>query len=282
MEVFKLYTDGSYNYQNHKAGIGGYLLDSKNKIVFHFYYQLKRNVQNHEKMALLLGLLKCKKLGIKNLICHFDDISLQKRYGSCVKSINKDNIDRKINNLKRTFNFVQFIFIPREENTIADKLASTYSINEDKNSLTRKRLSKNTLNLKNLIFESNPGVEAFELSLYCKRVDDKHYLLVYDKYDKLIYHKLVISSPFDNMLEVLQLIKEPNVQLSFSGSGEINQIAMILGQYKPLQTDTKNAYKILNKFKSIIVKKDIDKTIKAHIYSSLVTNYKEKRVLSSY
>lgn len=270
MEVFKLYTDGSYNYQNHKAGIGGYLLDSKNKIVFHFYYQLKRNVNNHEKMALLLGLVKCKKLGIKNLICHFDDISLQKRYGSCVKSINKDSIDRKINNLKTTFNFVQFIFIPREENAIADKLASTYLLNDDNNTLTRKRLSKNTLNLKNLMFDSAPVVDAVELSLYCKRVQDKHYLLVYDKYDKLIYHKLVINSPFDNMLEVLQFIKAPNVQLSFSGSGEINQIAMILGQYKPLQSDTKYTYKVLNKFKNIIVKKDIDKTIKAHIYSSFV------------
>lgn len=269
MEVYKLFTDGSYSYQKQRAGIGGYLLNSKNKIVFHFHHELNYNRKQHEKISLYLGLLKCKSLGIKNVLCYFDDFSMQKKYSNLLSYVSKDRLDRKINKLKQQFNFIQFIFIPREENIMADKLASLYLTAPLDNCLERKKVTKGILNVKNIEFNSQDKA-AIEYTLFYKKYRDFGLFLMYDSHDNLVLKDYVTQSLFNHMLQALDTIEDKSISLNFVGSGEVNQIYMILKRYKEFEGNKKNAYAILNKFEKIYIHKNIDKHIRAHIYSSLI------------
>lgn len=268
MEVFKLYTDGSYNYQRQSAGIGGYLLDSKNKIIFHYHHQLKYNLYKHEKLSLYLGLLKCKRLGIRHIVCHFDDFSLQKKYNGAGQSVSKDSLDIKINKIKKYFNFIQFVFIPREDNTMADKLASLYLKAHSKNFIERKILTTKTLVIENVNWGGDNNYTPY--TIFYKRFHHYGLLLLYNSEYKIIYQQRVTQNLFQHTLHALGKIYDKNISLHFAGSGEINQIIMILKQYKQFEGNRQEAEAIFKKFDNIEICNSIERYIKSHIYSSFL------------
>ena len=68
--MHQLYTDGSYYPDFKAAGIGGYLLNTQQELVWNFFELITdpQLFSRHEIIALEFGLKKCIEQGIKSLL----------------------------------------------------------------------------------------------------------------------------------------------------------------------------------------------------------------------
>lgn len=118
-----LYTDGSHASVINIGAIGGYLLDSKNKEVWHFSESIYQDLQHHELKAIEYALNKCLQSNITSLVCYTDSLS-------CVKDLNRRNKRDKLDNYSlllnkildtlQKFENIKFHHIPREQNKKAN------------------------------------------------------------------------------------------------------------------------------------------------------------------
>lgn len=123
---YKLYSDGCYFREFNAAGIGGYLLDNNNNIVFEFSERLsdKTYYDAHERMALCRALEKCVELNLQNESIEYfsDDKALMQNLD--LNCLSEDSIlGQEIMILKNQFSNIGFSYIPRDENKLADKLS---------------------------------------------------------------------------------------------------------------------------------------------------------------
>jgi ribonuclease HI len=173
--TFRLYTDGSYHKELKVAGIGGYLLDSDDKLVFDFSEKLENTEDfgQHENLALLYGLKKALQYGVQNIECYSDAKGLimvcnRVRRESC----HGNPLLLAVFDLKPEFENINFHHLLRKNNKLADYLAGK-SLREHKNTLMPskprsffKNRQKDLLHIPNLVcqedFEEKKNLPAFE------------------------------------------------------------------------------------------------------------------------
>lgn len=123
---YNLYTDGSYMIDDGIAGYGGYIIGrTKTMLTFSEQIQEPKHFKWHERAALKRGLELAIEKGIKILTCYTDDKRLAEQ-SQVLQQKNTDNEDNFLNEiveLKRHFEKIKFIHIPREQNKKADKLS---------------------------------------------------------------------------------------------------------------------------------------------------------------
>ncbi|PIS40416.1 MAG: ribonuclease H [Candidatus Kerfeldbacteria bacterium CG08_land_8_20_14_0_20_43_14] len=126
MPDYILYTDGGARNNPGPAAIG-YVLIHNNRIVVKHGEKIGQATNNiAEYQAMLTGLLKAKDLGIKKLVCRLDSQlvceQLNQRYK--IKDRDLGVYFVKIWNLLPAFEKVDFVYIPREQNLLADNLVN--------------------------------------------------------------------------------------------------------------------------------------------------------------
>lgn len=128
MKTYKLYTDGAYQADANIIGIGGYLIDDQDNIVFEFSKQVHDLNQSkfHEAIALTYGLEKALEHGVENLECYADDVSIRNVFSKEVLSDISSSVNpfrQNIFDLKNQFKTISFYHLPRKYNKKADRLA---------------------------------------------------------------------------------------------------------------------------------------------------------------
>jgi ribonuclease HI len=173
--IFRLYTDGSYHKDLKVAGIGGYLLDSEDKLIFDFSERLENTEDfiQHENLALLYGLKKAVQYGVKHIECYSDAKGLIMVCNrSNPESCHGNPLRLAVFDLKPEFETIGFHHLLRKNNKLADYLAGK-SLREHKNILmpskTRsffKNRQKELLHIPNLVcqedFEEKNNLPVFE------------------------------------------------------------------------------------------------------------------------
>jgi len=122
----KLYTDGSHQVAVDIAGIGGLLLDSNNLEVWRFTQEIKDNKPQHELQALEYALLKCVASGVRDVVCHSDSKRTMQILSHGKKATTHTSTSGLVNSildLRDNFDSIDFVYMPRDKNKIADKLA---------------------------------------------------------------------------------------------------------------------------------------------------------------
>jgi len=121
-----LFFDGSSHTNPGKSGAGIYIKELNIKKSKYLGPMFTNN--EAEYMALIFGLEEAKLNGIKELNV-YGDSKLVIMQSQGLWKINHDHL-RKLNNevrnLSSSFTKITFNHIPREENTIADKLSNSY------------------------------------------------------------------------------------------------------------------------------------------------------------
>jgi ribonuclease HI len=130
-----LYTDGASKGNPGPAGVGVYLKwrTKKGDWQERKYSKPLGNKTNNvaEYEALIYGLEKANQLKIKRIKCFSDSQLMVRQLNGIYRLKNSDVIKNfvKIWNLKISFDEIEFNYIPREENNIADGLAKKASQN---------------------------------------------------------------------------------------------------------------------------------------------------------
>ncbi len=131
-----IYTDGGARGNPGPAGIGAVITDGENEnnILGQYKKYIGKTTNNQaEYQAVVLGLQKAKELKAEEVEVRLDSELVCSQLNMKFKIKNKDFQDSfiKIWNLKQDFKKVVFKHIPREQNTLADKLVNQ-AINERK------------------------------------------------------------------------------------------------------------------------------------------------------
>lgn len=126
-EEFVLTFDGASRGNPGPSGCGCVIYDSKNNIIYKGSKYLNIQTNNYaEYMGLILGLENIKKLGINKIIIKGDSLLIIKQMNGTYK-VNSDNLKdlhNKAKELVKEMKNVKYIFINREFNSEADKLAN--------------------------------------------------------------------------------------------------------------------------------------------------------------
>jgi ribonuclease HI len=123
--MFKIFCDGASRGNPGKSGGGAVIKSPLNVVLFELSDSFGETTNNvAEYRALLMGLEKCKSLGIKNLEVFMDSkLIVEQMNGNYkVKNENLLNFYTKIKQIE--FNEISFTWIPRKENVHADQLAN--------------------------------------------------------------------------------------------------------------------------------------------------------------
>lgn len=126
MSGYILYTDGGARGNPGQAAIG-FVLIHDNRIIAKHGEKIGQATNNvAEYQAVFKGLLKAKDLGIKKLVCRLDSQlvceQLNQRYKIKDRHLGANFV--KIWNLLQGFEKVDFVYIPREQNLLADNLVN--------------------------------------------------------------------------------------------------------------------------------------------------------------
>jgi ribonuclease HI len=124
---YELYFDGSAHPNPGMAG-SAYVIYCNNIKIHENSIFLGNNLTNNyaEYSSILYGLQRAIQLKIKKLTVKGDSLLVINQINGIykVKSDNLKQIYNSIKNLQKWFDEIVFIHIPREQNTVADKLAN--------------------------------------------------------------------------------------------------------------------------------------------------------------
>ncbi|RJO59170.1 reverse transcriptase-like protein [Candidatus Parcubacteria bacterium] len=121
-----LYTDGGARGNPGPAAIG-YALMQGHKLVLQNGKTVGKATNNvAEYLAVLNGLQAAKQMGIENLECRLDSQLVCEQLNQRYKIKNQDlsRLFVKIWNLTQSFKRLKFVYIPREQNQLADRLVN--------------------------------------------------------------------------------------------------------------------------------------------------------------
>lgn len=121
------FSDGGARGNPGPAGIGAVLYDENKKIIAEVSEYLGETTNNQaEYRALLAALKKAASLKATELICYLDSELVVKQLNREYKVKNKDlaPLFLEVYNLSLSFQKIIFKHIPREQNSVADRLAN--------------------------------------------------------------------------------------------------------------------------------------------------------------
>ena len=127
IEEYILMFDGASRGNPGLSGCGFVIYDSKNTVIYKGSKFLNVQTNNYaEYMALITGLEMTLKLGIKKLIVKGDSLLIIKQMKGLykVKSDNLKNLHEQAKLLVKNISNIEYIFVRREFNVEADKLAN--------------------------------------------------------------------------------------------------------------------------------------------------------------
>lgn len=127
MKKIIIYSDGGARGNPGPAGIGAVLYNSDSVKVAEISIFLGTATNNQaEYKALIYGIKKAKELEATDLDCFLDSELVVKQLKGEYKVKNKDlaPLFLEIHNLSCSFNRITYTHIPRELNSVADKLAN--------------------------------------------------------------------------------------------------------------------------------------------------------------
>ena len=149
IEEYILMFDGASRGNPGLSGCGFVIYDSKNTVIYKGSKFLNVQTNNYaEYMGLITGLEVCLKLGIKNLIVKGDSLLIIKQMKGLynVNSDNLKNLHEQAKLLVKNISNIHYIFLRREFNVEADKLANLIiDLNCDTGAIES---NENTLNYK--------------------------------------------------------------------------------------------------------------------------------------
>lgn len=126
--AYKLFTDGSHLMEFNVAGIGGYLL--KDDVTFFEFSEIIENPAlhtKHETLALTSALTKCLEANLQNepieLFSDAQDLMLILNKSTRHMYAEKNPLLNEVFSLCDQFTNLSFTYIPRNENSRADKLS---------------------------------------------------------------------------------------------------------------------------------------------------------------
>ncbi|MBU1016999.1 MAG: ribonuclease HI family protein [Patescibacteria group bacterium] len=126
MEKLFLYTDGGSRNNPGQAAIGVVLMDNE-KTVIKLGKKIGIATNNiAEYSALIFGIETALKYQPKELICFMDsELAVKQLTGAYkIKNAELQKLAIKVKNLENQFEKVQFKYIPREQNSMADSLVN--------------------------------------------------------------------------------------------------------------------------------------------------------------
>ena len=127
MNKLIIYTDGGARGNPGPAGIGAAIYDEKKTLVAEISEYLGVATNNQaEYQALIVALKKAATLGASELECYLDSELVVKQLNREYKVKNKDlaPLFLIIYNLSLNFKRISYTHIPRERNSVADRLAN--------------------------------------------------------------------------------------------------------------------------------------------------------------
>jgi deoxyadenosine/deoxycytidine kinase/ribonuclease HI len=149
IEEYILMFDGASRGNPGLSGCGFVIYDSKNTVIYKGSKFLNVQTNNYaEYMALIIGLEMSLKLGIKKLIVKGDSLLIIKQMKDLynVKSDNLKNLNKQATTLAKNISNIEYIFVRREFNVEADKLANLIiDLNCDNGAI---EITENKLNYK--------------------------------------------------------------------------------------------------------------------------------------
>lgn len=122
-----IYTDGGARGNPGPAGIGCIIYDEKNKIIAEISKSIGHATNNQaEYQAVIVGLEKAREMSAKELIFYLDSelVVKQLKHEYKVKNRELAPLFLKIHNLTMSFKKINYKYIPREKNKLADKLVN--------------------------------------------------------------------------------------------------------------------------------------------------------------
>ena len=127
MNKLIIFSDGGARGNPGPAGIGAVLYNEDKKIVADISHYLGETTNNQaEYRALIADLKKARELGGQEIACYLDSELVVKQLNREYKVKNKDlaPLFLEVYNLSLGFQKISFIHIPREQNSVADRLAN--------------------------------------------------------------------------------------------------------------------------------------------------------------
>lgn len=127
MKKLIVHLDGASRGNPGPAGIGIIISDEKGKIISQINEYIGETTNNVAEYTALIHALKgVKKYKVKQVkFCLDSELLVNQINGSYrTKSKNLFNLLQEVRKLSRNFSQVEFQYIPREENKLADKLAN--------------------------------------------------------------------------------------------------------------------------------------------------------------
>lgn len=123
--IAKIYTDGGSR-NNPGPSAAGAIIYWEEKTYPYSQYLGERTNNQAEYLALLLGMEKAQKLGIKQAECYLDSklVVEQVNRNFKIKDVQLGFLFVKVWNLSQKFEKITFSYIPREKNKEADRLVN--------------------------------------------------------------------------------------------------------------------------------------------------------------
>jgi ribonuclease HI len=121
-----LFTDGGARGNPGPTGVGAVLYDEKKLVDIggKFFPEATNNFAEYN--GLIVGLKMAIKKGFSELTCYLDSELIVNQVNGKFKVSNADLkiLKAKVDKLKESFEIISFEHIPREKNTIADKIVN--------------------------------------------------------------------------------------------------------------------------------------------------------------
>ena len=127
MEKVKVFIDGACRGNPGKAATGIIFCDTNGKVLHQMGYYLGHATNNvAEYMALIRALEKSQELGYKNIEIFSDSQLLTKQIRGeyTVRNQQLKELFKKVKELMNGFSYFSLEYIPREDNTLADRIAN--------------------------------------------------------------------------------------------------------------------------------------------------------------
>lgn len=124
----KIYSDGGARGNPGLAASAAFVFDLENSDLLKFDAKYLGSSTNNqaEYEGLLLGMKLALKIGAQNLKCCLDSELVVKQLNGeyKVKDIKMKESKKRIDEITKSFDSVEFVHIPREENTFSDSLVN--------------------------------------------------------------------------------------------------------------------------------------------------------------
>lgn len=279
-KIYKLYTDGSNQTYKKLAGYGGYIEDEFGTKIISFSEVISNPLFNnkHELLGLKRGLELAIKENIDNIICYTDDLNMAKLINTndlnTLQEFNLKPLHKEVIDLKKYFKNIEIKYIPRKQNSEADKLSrkalKKYIIENNINGIPNKDYFRHEKFITKNQFENKEKfsklIEKIENYIVFSEIASNKmdiYLLKKDVNTNEIKHELIESINLkknnqQEMLEIISWILNKNTELKeccfFSiSAGNKSQIieGMLRGQgyiTPSIKETIINFEKTINKF----------------------------------